>query len=315
MNNFMRIIALIILVAGSIVCAYSQTRPEPQKWTANITVVDETGKPVSGAKIIVSFAIPYSSHSDRITGITDTNGTFACSHTDRSLYLSFQVEKEGYYPFGIQHDMGYSPEKYPGRLSPAPTLVLKRIIKQIPMYAKSVNLGVPALDTPVGFDLKAGDWVEPYGRGVSKHVIFTAQLNQRADNDADYKLVVSFPNKGDGIQPFAVPQLPVGQGSGLRSPQTAPFDGYEPEWVQTRNRKPGKSEEGNQDANRNYFIRVETVLDENENVKKALYGKIYGDFMQFRYYLNPTPNDRNIEFDPKQNLLGNLKSFEQVREP
>jgi hypothetical protein len=37
--------------------------------------------------------------------------------------------------------------------------------------------------------------------------------------------------------------------------------------------------------------------------------------MQFRYYLNPTPNDRNMECDPKQNLLKGLKSSEQVREP
>jgi hypothetical protein len=53
----------------------------------------------------------------------------------------------------------------------------------------------------------------------------------------------------------------------------------------------------------------------NGTVKSALYGKIYGDFMQFRYYLNPTPNDRNIEFDPKQNLLKNLSQLEQVSAP
>ena len=48
---------------------------------------------------------------------------------------------------------------------------------------------------------------------------------------------------------------------------------------------------------------VSTVLDANGNVKSALYGKIYGDFMKFTYYLNPTPNSRNMEFDPKNNLL------------
>jgi hypothetical protein len=31
--------------------------------------------------------------------------------------------------------------------------------------------------------------------------------------------------------------------------------------------------------------------------------------------MNPTPNDRNIEFDPKQNLLQGLQSFEQVGQP
>jgi hypothetical protein len=34
------------------------------------------------------------------------------------------------------------------------------------------------------------------------------------------------------------------------------------------------------------------------------------------YYLNPTPNDdRNVEFDPKQNLLKKLNEFEGVSEP
>jgi hypothetical protein len=63
------------------------------------------------------------------------------------------------------------------------------------------------------------------------------------------------------------------------------------------------------------LFRVRTELDQDGNVKSTLYGKIYGDFMHFRYYLNPTPNDRNIEFDPKQNLIHNLQSFEQVRQP
>ena len=73
--------------------------------------------------------------------------------------------------------------------------------------------------------------------------------------------------------------------------------------------------ETNWDLNRNYFFRVHTVLDENGNIKSVLYGKIYGDFLKFSYYLNPTPNDRSVEFDPKQNILKNLGEFEQVTEP
>jgi len=37
--------------------------------------------------------------------------------------------------------------------------------------------------------------------------------------------------------------------------------------------------------------------------------------MQFSYYFNPTPNSRNIEFDPKQNRLKNLSSLETVTAP
>lgn len=60
---------------------------------------------------------------------------------------------------------------------------------------------------------------------------------------------------------------------------------------------------------------MRTVLDEKGHVKSALYGKIYGDFMHFRYYLNPTSNSRNVEFDPEQNLMKGAKSFEQVTAP
>ena len=87
------------------------------------------------------------------------------------------------------------------------------------------------------------------------------------------------------------------------------------EWIQWRMRRPGQPVDTNRDENRNYFFRVRTVLDEEGNVKSALYGKIYGDFMQFRYYLNPTLNDRNVEFDPEHNLLEGLKSTEKVMEP
>jgi len=65
---------------------------------------------------------------------------------------------------------------------------------------------------------------------------------------------------------------------------------------------------------------VRTVLDEKGNILSALYGKIHGDItvsgtlretskIIFTYYLNPTPNDRNIEFDPNKNLFGGRDRF------
>jgi hypothetical protein len=57
------------------------------------------------------------------------------------------------------------------------------------------------------------------------------------------------------------------------------------------------------------------VVDATGKIISANYGKIYGDFMNFSYYLNPTPNDRNVEFDPKRNLFTKLKTEEQVMAP
>lgn len=76
-----------------------------------------------------------------------------------------------------------------------------------------------------------------------------------------------------------------------------------------------------------YCFRVRAVLDRDGNVKSALYGKIAGNFrfyagtiaptsgMGFDYYLNPKPNDRNVEFDPMRNLVKDLKPLEEVEEP
>ncbi len=177
------------------------------------------------------------------------------------------------------------------------------------------TMGMPAFEKPVGFDLMAGDWVAPYGKGANADVFITEEFNKSSITDYDYKLTISFPNAGDGIQEFAVPDAE--RGSALRSPHEAPADGYQPQLVRENFHHPGQAGKSDYDENRNYFFRVRTMLDSNGNVKSALYGKIYGDPEQvnFRYYLNPTPNDRNIEFDPKRNLLGGLESSEGVSAP
>jgi hypothetical protein len=37
--------------------------------------------------------------------------------------------------------------------------------------------------------------------------------------------------------------------------------------------------------------------------------------VSFTYYLNPTPNDRNLEFDGKNNLFKDPESLEEVYNP
>ena len=311
-------LTLVLFAAG---CANAQTGLPTNEWKAILKVVDETDRPVSRAKVWVAYdnpedgesTDPFVTNNWAIAGLTDTNGMFMASHRDQSRYLGFHAQKAGHYSTWIQHELGYPFQYDQVKWNPTATLLLKTIRHPIPMYAKSVNLGVPVLDKPAGFDLMAGDWVAPYGKGSNADILFTGHFDKRADDESDFTLTVSFPNSGDGIQEFTLSELE--KASGLRSPHESPAGGYKPQWIQTDNRKPGRPIQTNRDEKRNYFFRVRTVLDENGNVKSALYGKIYGDFMQFRYYLNPTPNERNVEFDPKQNLLNGLKSTERVDAP
>jgi hypothetical protein len=313
----MKKLIYLFTIVGALHQGMAQIRTASHEWTAKLKVVDETGKPVAGAEVSIAFCIasPQGDPVDqRVVGFTDTNGLFAASHTDPSVQLAFYAQKAGYYPFWVQHYLGFSVEKKNVDWNPTPTLVLKKVRSPIPMYAKWVNGTTPTNDIPVGLDLTVGDLVAPFGKGKTRDVIFTAHLAKRAQDDFDYTLTVSFPNQGDGIQGFEFP-YPIGQGSALRSPHEAPEDGYEPRAVKSDSLRPGGFTRAIWNEKTNYFFRVRTVLDERGNVRSALYGKAYGDFNQFRYYLNPVPNDRNVEFDPSQNLLKGLKSFEQVVAP
>lgn len=312
------IIALTVFgIAG---CATGQTNfvPETPVWNATVKVLDEVGRPLAGADVTIGYHVPSQDASIATSskkGRTDTNGMFHASEKSTTIELFFGAIKDGYYKSRFEYELGdvFQYRHNPERWSPSVTLPLKRIVNPIPMYAKWLNTHVPVVDKPTGFDLIAGDWVTPYGKGIEADINFTAHFDRHPDGESDFTLTVSFPKLGDGIQEFAVTETE--KGSTLRSPHEAPINGYQPKWVQNDNRKPGRAIETNRDHNRNYFFRVRTVLDEKGNVKSALYGKIYGDFMQFRYYLNPTPNDRNVEFDPKRNLLKSLKSTEQVDAP
>jgi hypothetical protein len=297
--------AILGFALASIGQAQQRDLPPVPEWNATVKVVDESGQPVPGADVTIGYYVPPSEGESvglaSKKGFTDTNGVFSASERSTTTDLFIGAGKQGYYRAHLDYELGLWLQYDPVKWSPSVTLLLKRIRDPIPMYAQSVNLGMPVFGDAAGFDLVTGDWITPHGKGTRTDIIFTAYRDKRSDYDSDYRLVVSFPNQGDGIQEFVLSALE--KTSSLRSPHEAPADGYQPEWVQTSIRRPGQAIQTNRDENRNYFFRVRTVLDENGEVKSAHYGKIYGDFLHFRYYLNSTPNDRNVEFDPKRNLF------------
>jgi hypothetical protein len=273
------------------------------KFEVTFKVVDENGNPIKDARARLYYYTESdfgNSVSTNATGLTDSRGVFFASVQPSSSGVAMIVNKDGYYESRQGMEL-YDREEYdPVKWHPKPTFVLKDIRKPIPMYAGRVNGGPPTNGQPVGLDLMIGDWVAPSGRGRTADIIFLREYARRSPSDYDYKLTISFPDAGDGLQPFAAA---AGPSSGLLSPHEAPESGYNSPFVRADVKHQPKRGENDYDPNRNYFIRVRTTLDESGKVKSALYGKIYGDFMQFVYYLNPTPNDRTIEFDTKRNLL------------
>jgi len=168
------------------------------------------------------------------------------------------------------------------------------------MFSKRLADRLPKRDKPVGYDLEAGDWVEPLGKGHTADFIFVGKLDQRGEQDFDWVLNVSFSNPGDGLQRFE-PDSASG-GSELRSPYEAPLDGYIAALKLIRSRRAHLRDQTTFKPDGGYLFRVRTELDAQGRVVKAWYGKIYGDFFDMVYYLNPD-GTRNVEFDPKRNLF------------
>lgn len=343
MNTRMKLTGLIIslFMMGMLtpLCASGQTAKGslPDDWTlplARVTarILDEMGNPLSGAMVSLSFSEPRSSSSTvKKPGLTDTNGEFFGEGYSDGV-LGTLCTKDGYYlgmvpipVFKNAVDKRWQP------WGATYTTVLRKIENPIPMYARSAVVKVPVQGKPCGYDLKEGDWVAPWGKGLIADFVFTAESRYTNYNQFDASMKLAFSSPLDGIQPANLP--PEYAYSEFIWHRQAPETGYLPGYGQEKG-MPGKhyqipsapSVRRLEDVeNQKFYFRVRTV-EKDGKIISALYGKLAAGFemripnqqevkIVLKYYLNPTPLDRNMEFDVKQNLFNNLKFDEQPRKP
>jgi hypothetical protein len=294
----------------------------------SVQVVDDAGTVITNAKATAYF---YEASSFSREYVSDTNGIFTVQgRCDRGI--GGRVEKEGYYGSGFGYAWGPDDlNKVLRRFEPwNPTIevVMKEIRNPVGMKYLTgwKRPKIPEYDKPIGFDLEKGDWVSPFGLGVHSDFIFTAK--KIPDVILGTTLELSFSNEFDGIMEF--PFDPK-ERSWFKWPYEAPLVGYINNWSRYRKsfeyeidyaklypndpywkNKPihkGTKHESNlkDDTAINYIFRVRSVVDENENLVKACYGKIQGeikvarDTIHLSYWFNPHWT-RNLEDDPERNV-------------
>ena len=312
-------------------------------------VTDDIGNVVTGAPVTVSTFLRWvpggelgHDEYDQAKGVTDTNGLVVVKLPSKTGNVRYSVNGE----FDKMHKMEFGDKVYyvdrgsslrftnhvAGQWQPWNAMVdveIKPVLNPIPMFVRSfVNrrprLQVPEYGKAIGFDLMKGDWIVPYGKGETADFVFTldCKMGDGKTSDGyqtyDASLKLFFSNDGDGIQPIYVHPR---KGSAFRLPRLAPETGYASNWIKTAYTHETESHYENRE-DENCFFRIRTKCDEHGVVTNALYGKIQGilsfDYeknISFTYYLNPTPNDRNMEFDPSRNLFTDLKPAEQVKDP
>lgn len=285
-----------------------------------IKVLDDDGRLLSNMPVHV-----WLSESAIRDGQTDTNGLFVAQGTCTIKDIPISIVKEGYYNSILRYE-------YPNYLSitghkwqpwnPTVTAVVRRIVNPIPMYVKRVETSIPSTNRFYGFDLEVGDWIAPDGKGKRDDIQLKVMRSVAGKRDYTLTVEVTLTNTGDGLKVVT----PI-SGSAFGSPREAPTNGYAINFSKTLGCKPDSGYFNVEVRSGEYFVfRTRTVLDASSNVVSQCYGKIPTGFsvggyladkigIRFTYYLNPTPNDRNLEFDPTKNLFRNLSPSEEVREP
>ena len=297
----------------------------------SVRVLNEDGAPLSNMVVQAGF---YSSSwfgsgaeppPALVRRRTDTNGI--CSFRGRCLgKVGFGVLSSDYYDQGETLRFTEAKGLHFEPWNQMHEIKIRKILHPIPMYAKRLwDEFIPAYGAPLGYELMKGDWLPPHGRGETADFVFQldCQFGRLRPEDKvqlfESTLTLTFSNDGDGIQEADNTQWP---GSVFRLPRYAPEDGYASNWFF----KSFENEQGHSySQDKEYFFRVRTKKDAEGRIVSALYGKIRGPLdcvvrksgtrLRMIHYLNPTPNDRNMEFDPQRNLLTDITPFEAVSEP
>jgi Carboxypeptidase regulatory-like domain len=242
-------------------------------------VVDENASPISGATVEIGITdSPVKTGSDYVQ---TTNGEGLFSLTDvRGIAFSVRASKDGYYTTaesrGQRNVIAPSNDDLPQPSKQQPiVLVLRKKGETVPLFfASSRQIDVPRNGQPVTVDLVTGRT----GEGALR---LTSWLGESKQPRFDWRYQLSIPGGGlierKGEFDFE-----------------APVDGYR---SVTEINMPATAERWSSDVMKNYFAK----LPDGRYARFSI--NLYpGDrnFVVLESYVNPTPGNRNLEFDPKR---------------
>jgi hypothetical protein len=212
------------------------------------------------------------------------------------------------------------------------TIKLQRVEHPIPLFVKQIfsrasdSVRSNYFDIGKGqmkFDLIKGDWLPPIGTGKYADICFTrleredlgigTNFNGRTSLAYRDGMRVELLGEGNGLI-----EIPSKKTDGIKI-RTAPLDAYKADYLVTKGKDKSVKYFSSSNPDRNFAFRIRTKKDADGKIVSAYYGKIYGDIEikkpytveisvaapSFMYYLNPTPLDRNLEWDMKTNLCPN----------
>ena len=307
-----------------------------------VQVLDvETGMPVKDALVRGTFESRY----PRWVNATEFSDFSTKTGVDGRLFFSgetncgeagFRIDKSEFHYGAPWIDVPYEKKRklpftwwQPDNI--VVTVLLQRIERPIPLFVKQLfyrgydSVSSNYFDIGKGkmqFDLIKGSFLPPIGKGEYADICFTrleredlgigTNFNGRTSLAYRDGMMVEFLGEGNGMV-----EMPSKKTDGIKI-RTAPLDGYKADYLVTKGKDKSVKYFTSSNPDRNFAFRIRTKKDKNGKIVSAFYGKIYGDIdfkkftsnvpvaaPSFMYYLNPTPLDRNLEWDMKTNLCPN----------
>lgn len=228
------------------------------------------------------------------------DGSFSFSYSlDKNLRCSLVLYKKGYYY--TTHTL--SKEKASAD-SIDLTLHLPPLQKPIPLLTLSwmgedIRFTYAVNKTVKQYDCLKADWLPPDGKGVQADMEFSLQRYRQGEKTFAW-FKIRFINPNDG---FDEVKERYAEGMRIREAPTTENLQNQLDFIEElhdgfpRSFPPLK----------NYAFRVRTQQTPSGEILSAYYGKFYNAFTfncvrdywlcWFEYYLNPTPNDRNLEYN------------------
>lgn len=305
-----------------------------------VRIVDEEMRPFTGMPIVCVFT-DQTYLGDEVysvaTNRTEADGIARFRGRSYDGWADYRIpERDGFYRVdGILTRFTNMTEFVSKKWLPydeVQTVTLQKIGKKIPLFVKEARPKrkqdlTTASDKKFCYDLVKGDWMPPFGKGEQADIEF--KLLPREDfgmgmgpsgiPDPAFRdtIQVEFVGNDNGIVRISPPP------NAVLKVRSAPADGYLDKFSIWFGQTKTMQDDTNIDKEACHAFRIRTIKDKQGKIVSALYGKIYGDFrisyryyliptgVMFTYYLNLTPNDRNLEWDMKHNLCPVRGSFNQ----
>ena len=268
--------------------------------------------------------------------VTDDNGICRAAGDTDTGQIGFRSRGKGYYGEMVQFEFTNYVASLK-RLVPDHQDVTVRVWKvgrQIPLIVRqfgsedSVDLFAKGNDV-LRLDCMLGDYLPPVGTGVVADVEFRRKVEEKMNGDLRLKyhgeMTTTFLGDGNGLVEV-VPN--PGSRLKIRSGIDADFEREHVSWIKedllsTKYVYLQYATTNSLNRSRCYCFRIRTIKDDSGAVTNAYYGKIYGDIYfahaydetreenaqkiyiarpSLLYYINPTPMDKNLEFDCRHNL-------------